>query len=77
VRLTLETFYPLVSVGGFVVVDDYGHWVGAQRATDEYRTAVGDDDPLVPIDDTGRYWRKPEPKGPMPVERQVWRRGLF
>jgi O-methyltransferase len=58
VRLTLETFYPLVSAGGYVVIDDYGTWPGAKRATDEYRRAVGDHVRLRRIDHTGRYWRK-------------------
>jgi O-methyltransferase len=36
VRLTLETFEPKVSPGGFVVIDDYGWWEGAKEATHEY-----------------------------------------
>ena len=59
VRLVLDVFYPLVSPGGFVLIDDYGHWPGAQSATDEFRAAVGDDAPLERADYTGRYWRKP------------------
>ena len=58
VRLTLEVFYPRVSPGGFVVIDDYGTWPGARRATDEYRAFVGDRRRLRRIDHTGRYWRK-------------------
>ena len=59
VKLTLETFYPRVVSGGYVVVDDYGHWVGARRATEELREAVGDRTPMVTVDYSGRYWRKP------------------
>jgi O-methyltransferase len=59
VKLTLETFYPRVVPGGYVAIDDYGHWVGARRAVDEFRAAVGDRAPLVAVDYTGRYWRKP------------------
>ena len=58
VRLTLETFEPSVSPGGFVVIDDYGTWEGAKDATDEYRAARGIDAPLVEIDQTAAYWRK-------------------
>ena len=58
VKLTLEAFYPRVARGGFVVIDDYGHWIGARRATDEFRIAVGDTAPLVRVDYTGHYWRK-------------------
>jgi O-methyltransferase len=59
VRLTLEWFYPKVSPGGYVVIDDYGTWPGARRATDEFRERVGDRSRLMRIDHTGRYWRKP------------------
>jgi O-methyltransferase len=59
VRLALETFYPKVSPGGFVVIDDYNDWEGAKSATDEYRAAQGIDVPLVEIDITAVYWQKP------------------
>lgn len=32
----LEQLYPLVSTGGVLVLDDYGSWAGAKKATDEY-----------------------------------------
>ena len=32
----LETLYPLLSVGGILIIDDYGHWKGCQKAVDEY-----------------------------------------
>jgi hypothetical protein len=59
VKLTLETFEPRVRPGGFVVIDDYGAWEGAREATHEYRTARGIGTPLVEIDQTAAYWRKP------------------
>jgi O-methyltransferase len=59
VMLTLETFYAKVSPGGFVVIDDYGHWVGAREATDEFRHRLGITAPLRRVDYTGHYWRKP------------------
>lgn len=59
VKLTLETFEPKVSPGGFVVIDDYGAWEGARDATDEYRAALGIRARLVEIDHTASYWRKP------------------
>jgi O-methyltransferase len=58
VLLTLEVMYPLVSPGGFVVIDDYGTFPGARRATDDYRLRVGEGAPLRRIDQTGRYWCK-------------------
>jgi hypothetical protein len=59
VRLTLETFYPKVSPGGFVVIDDYRDWEGAKTATDEFRADNGIDAPLVETDISAAYWRKP------------------
>jgi O-methyltransferase len=35
-RHELEHLYPLLSAGGVLIVDDYGHWQGARRAVDEY-----------------------------------------
>lgn len=32
----LEILYPLLSVGGVLIIDDYGHWEGARQAVDEY-----------------------------------------
>jgi hypothetical protein len=28
--------YPKLSVGGVLIIDDYGHWQGARQAVDEY-----------------------------------------
>lgn len=38
-RLELEMLYPRLSAGGVLIVDDYGHWLGARRAFDEYFAA--------------------------------------
>ena len=32
----LENFEPRISVGGVLIMDDYGHYVGQRKATDEY-----------------------------------------
>jgi hypothetical protein len=32
----LETLYPKLSIGGTLIIDDYGHWSGSKKATDEY-----------------------------------------
>jgi hypothetical protein len=32
----LEILYPLLSVGGVLIIDDYGHWKGAREAVDEF-----------------------------------------
>jgi O-methyltransferase len=32
----LEVLYPKLTVGGCLIIDDYGHWSGSKKATDEY-----------------------------------------
>lgn len=32
----LEVLYPKMSMGGFLILDDYGSWSGSKKATDEY-----------------------------------------
>ena len=52
--------YPRLSVGGILIIDDYGHWDGARRAVDEYFAHA----PvfLNRIDYTGRLVIKPYEK---------------
>jgi O-methyltransferase len=39
-RKELEVLYPRLSVGGVLIIDDYGHWGGARKAVDEYFAKV-------------------------------------
>jgi hypothetical protein len=32
----LQILYPRLSVGGVLIIDDYGKWLGQKRAVDEY-----------------------------------------
>ena len=34
----LVHLFPRLSVGGVLLIDDYGHWQGARRAVDQSRT---------------------------------------
>lgn len=54
----LDALYPKLSVGGFVIIDDYGDIVSARKATEDFRAAHGIDDPIVAIDHAGVYWRR-------------------
>lgn len=53
-RHELTHLYPRLSAGGILIVDDYGHWQGARKATDEY--IMNNNLPLLlnRIDYTGR-----------------------
>ena len=54
----LNALYPKLSVGGFVVVDDYGTFDACKRAVDDYRDKMGIVDPIVDIDGWGAFWRR-------------------
>jgi hypothetical protein len=58
VRFCLETLYDRVVDGGFIVVDDYGHWKGCQKAVDEFRKRRGITGDLIRVDYTGVFFRK-------------------
>jgi hypothetical protein len=55
--IALESLYPKVSTGGYVVVDDYGAIAHCAKATNDFRAAHGITNPIVPIDWTGVYWQ--------------------
>ena len=53
-RHELEHLYPLLADAGVLIIDDYGHWTGCQKAVDEYFAGRGDPLLLSPIDYSGR-----------------------
>lgn len=57
----LRHLYDKVSLGGFVIVDDYGATPNCRRAVDDFRRDRGIAEPLVNIDGLGVYWRKLKP----------------
>ena len=59
-RVEMEHLYPLLSPGGVLLLDDYGHYEGARRAVDEYLAAAGERLLLSRVDYTGRMAVKPE-----------------
>jgi O-methyltransferase len=58
VKLTLETFYPHVVPGGFVIFNDYGSFQGCRTAADEFIAANGIKSPLIQIDQDAYYFQK-------------------
>lgn len=53
-RHQLEHLYPRLSVGGVLIVDDYGHYTGARSAVEEYFADRGARPFLTRVDYTGR-----------------------
>jgi O-methyltransferase len=54
----LNNLYDKVSLGGFVIVDDYGILPQCARAVNGFRAERGITAPIEPIDCTGVFWRK-------------------
>lgn len=54
----LEALYPKLSIGGYVIVDDYGAWEPCRQACSDYRDRHGITDEIVPVDWTGVHWRR-------------------
>ena len=54
----LVHLYPLLSKGGVLIIDDYGHWQGARKAVDTYFKEQGIYPLLHRIDYTGRIMQK-------------------
>ena len=57
-KVGLEILYPRLAIGGVCILDDYGHWVGARKAVDDYFAAVGHRPFMHPIDYSGRVFIK-------------------
>ena len=55
---TLINLYPKVSVGGYIIVDDYGSIPACQQAVTDFRASNGIRDEVIKIDSTGVYWRR-------------------
>ena len=53
-RHEMEHLFPRIGEGGVLLVDDYGQFMGAQQAVDEYLDAIGGGVLLNRIDFTGR-----------------------
>ncbi|MBM2829335.1 MAG: macrocin-O-methyltransferase domain protein [Gammaproteobacteria bacterium] len=53
-RHELTHLYPRLSKGGVLIIDDYGHWQGCRKATDEYFAQHNISILLNRIDYTGR-----------------------
>ncbi len=60
-RCELEYLFPLLSPGGVLIIDDYGHWRGCRQAVDDYFAATGQPIHLARMDYTGRIGIKLPP----------------
>jgi O-methyltransferase len=84
-RLALDVLYPGLSVGGYLIVDDYGAMgrEECKQAVDEFRARHGVSEPLETVDWTSVRWRRtsaelidPPPPPAAPAERSEPAQGL-
>jgi O-methyltransferase len=54
----LTSLYPKLSSGGFAIIDDYGAVEVCRKAITDFRERNKINDPILPIDWSGVYWRK-------------------
>ncbi len=58
-KVCLEELYDQVSIGGFIIIDDYGHFKGCRQAVDEFLDSRGiARTELQVTDPTERWWQK-------------------
>jgi O-methyltransferase len=54
----LESLYPRLSPGGYLIVDDYNSLPECRQAVEDYRRAYSITEPIKEVDWTGVYWRR-------------------
>jgi len=59
-RDALVNLYDRLSIGGYVIIDDYGEdsWTYCRRAIDEFRAARRINDPLIRVDSRCYFWQR-------------------
>jgi O-methyltransferase len=54
----LANLYHKLSIGGYLIVDDYKSWKGCRTAVDEFRDKNGITDAITDIDPHAVYWKR-------------------
>ncbi|HTB32155.1 MAG TPA: TylF/MycF/NovP-related O-methyltransferase [Bacteroidia bacterium] len=54
----LVNLYPKLSIGGYIIIDDWGAVPSCKKAVEDYRKEHQITDEIIPIDWTGVYWKK-------------------
>jgi len=55
---SLTALYPRLSVGGYIILDDWGLIPNCRRAIDDFRKATGISEPILDVDGVAGYWRR-------------------
>ncbi|MGH2739025.1 MAG: TylF/MycF/NovP-related O-methyltransferase [Actinomycetota bacterium] len=56
--VSLRSLYDKVSVGGYVIIDDYGGLPVCKAAVDDFRAEAGVTEPIQHVDWTGVFWQR-------------------
>jgi len=56
--IALESLYPKLSIGGFLIIDEYQDIGYCRQAVDDYREQHGIAEPIIPVDANGVYWQR-------------------
>jgi len=54
----IRVLYPKLSVGGYLIVDDYLNIAACKKAVDDYRKECSISEPIQEVDWTGVYWKR-------------------
>jgi O-methyltransferase len=54
----LINLYPRLSVGGYVIIDDWGAIPACKKAVEDYRSKYSINEEIITIDSTGVFWKK-------------------
>ena len=54
----IKNLYPKLSIGGYIIIDDYGAIEGCKHATEDYRKEFNITETIEHIDYSGIYWKK-------------------
>jgi len=60
----LKNLYQKLSVGGYLIVDDYGAVPACKEAVHDFRRDHAVTDEIIRIDWGGVYWQKTAPSAP-------------
>jgi O-methyltransferase len=55
---SLSSLYPKLSVGGYIILDDWDLIPSCRRAIEDYRAANGITEPVLAVDGVAGYWRR-------------------
>jgi hypothetical protein len=54
----LVNLYPKLSIGGYIIIDDYGAIPACAKAVSDYRDKMGITEEIKEIDWSGRFWQR-------------------